>query len=415
MENEFISEAMNLCFKGIMDKVENDIIDMNESNDGNNSEEEGGGLRSNVTALLLRCLGSIVHHSDALLEIIKEKNGAHPFASIPILTRPNLLHELKQLVTMDISENIRRATGIPPHIEAVKKLDQLVDLVELERAERKEHFEAITKAVGEKIEELAMENGTLTRPAVERLFQDFGRQFETHISKKIDTVIRTVVQPPAIQESEVEVVRQGNSPHDPRDNGNYPLYFYDGQHWQVPFDFALPTKTKRKQAWELWLCGMTTANLQQLCPFRFFKIRMLPKHVKNKFKVEWQPILQKMMDGIQHIQLPEDVSKINSNYIDTTFMYATNHLKENVCSFLWQKKNAIIENWNVATWSSNTQRANILKHGNEKDIGNLPAATRYNNPHRSKRNIKRKNAMIYDHTQENEEVDPFRITQQEAV
>ena len=121
------------------------------------------------------------------------------------------------------------------------------------------------------------------------------------------------------------------------------------------------------------------------------------------------------MDGIHHIQLPEDVSKINSNYIDTTCMYATTHLKENVCSFLWQKKNAIIENWNVATWSSNTQRANILKHGNEKDIGNLPTATRYNNPHRSKRNIKRKNAMIYDHTQENEEVDPFRITQQDAL
>ena len=401
MENDDIKEAMELCFKGIMDKVDGDIVDIDDNGEINeDNAREDFGLRSNTKAMLLRCLGCMVHHSDELLKVISENNRAHPFASIPILTRPNLLHNLKQIITMKPSERIQLATGVPPHVEAAKKLDELVDLVELERSERKQHFEEIKQVVGDKLEEIAIENGNLTRPAVEVLFEQFGRQFETHITKKIDDVVRNVVQPPVVQQSQVPVVTEGINPNDPRDSGQFPLYYYDGQYWQVPFEFKLPTKMKRKQAWEMWLCGMTTPDLQVICPFRLFKMRMLPKQIKNKFKVQWQPILRKMMAGIQHIQLPAEASQIDSRHIDTTFHIATNHLKENICSFLWEKDNSIIENWNIATWSSNTQRAYIMKHGNQKDIDNLPAPTRWNNPHKTKRTLKRRNPYIYDHTQQ---------------
>ena len=100
--------------------------------------------------------------------------------------------------------------------------------------------------MGDKLEEIAIENGNLTRPAVEVLFEQFGRQFETHTTKKIDDVVRNVVQPPVVQQSQVPVVTEGINPNDPRDSGQFPLYYYDGQYWQVPSEFKLPTKMKRK-------------------------------------------------------------------------------------------------------------------------------------------------------------------------
>ena len=146
MENDDIKEAMELCFKGIMDKIDGDIVDIDNNGEINEDNvREDFGLHSNTKAMLLRCLACMVHHSDELLKVISENNGAHPFASIPILTRPNLLHNLKQLITMEPSDRIQLATGIPPHVEAAKKLDELVDLVELERSERKQHFEEINK------------------------------------------------------------------------------------------------------------------------------------------------------------------------------------------------------------------------------------------------------------------------------
>ena len=116
---------------------------------------------------------------------------------------------------------------------------------------------------------------------------------------------------------------------------------------------------------------------------------MLPKEIKTKFKTEWQPILQKMEAGLI-TALPSDGSLISAAEIDRTFTAGTNHLKANVCSFLWEKETSVIENGSVASWSSYTQRAYILKHGKRGDIENLPEATRYNRPHRSKRTLKRK-------------------------
>ena len=41
-------------------------------------------------------------------------------------------------------------------------------------------------------------------------------------------------------------------------------------------------------------------------------------------------------------------------------------------------------------WSSSTQRSYIQKHGNESDVQNLPAVTRFNAPHQRKNTVKRK-------------------------
>ena len=152
---------------------------------------DGISLRSNTKALLLRCLALMVHNSGALLELVA-KDPSHPFASIPILCNHSLLLELKKVITSEPSDRIRMATGIPPHVEAMGSIQDLTSLIKQEREDRLEHYEQIKVTIMEKIEEVADENGQITRPSVIKMFDEFGSKFESAISSKIDSVLRAV-------------------------------------------------------------------------------------------------------------------------------------------------------------------------------------------------------------------------------
>jgi hypothetical protein len=171
----------------------------------------------------------------------------------------------------------------------------------------------------------------------------------------------------------------------------YTLWSYAGKFWHVPDDFALPAKTKRKRAWELWICGMELEDGKKIRPFRFMKPSFLPKKHRVKFKTEWQPIMKKM-EKAPGLVLPEIgcYDAPTSSIIEMSYTVATNHLMTNVCSFLWQDKKKIIENWSVASWSCYTQPNYIKKYGNAHDRANLPEETRYNAPHKTRRTLKRK-------------------------
>ena len=66
-------------------------------------------------------------------------------------------------------------------------------MIRLEREERLEYCEEIKRTIGDKIEQIAEENGQITRPAVRKLFSDFSLKFETTITNKIDSVLQSVV------------------------------------------------------------------------------------------------------------------------------------------------------------------------------------------------------------------------------
>ena len=177
MENKFVAKAMNLCFKGILD-------------DGGRNDN-GISLRSNMKALLLRCLALMVHHSDALLDLV-QKDPSHPFASIPILCDHSLLLELKKIITMDCSDRIRMATGIQPHVEAMGAIKNLSTLIMQERKDRLQHYEEVKVAIADKIEEVAEDNGQITRPLVLKMFDEFSLKFSSNLDKKIDAVLEAV-------------------------------------------------------------------------------------------------------------------------------------------------------------------------------------------------------------------------------
>ena len=80
MENQYISEAMNLCFKGII----------SQNTDPFQGRKIANSLRSNKKAFILRCLAAMVHHSGDL-KYVTDTHLDHPFAYIPIFTCPALL------------------------------------------------------------------------------------------------------------------------------------------------------------------------------------------------------------------------------------------------------------------------------------------------------------------------------------
>ena len=128
MEDEFVAEAMNSCFRGIINY--------------GGSSGDGISLRSNTKALLLRCFVCTVHHADALREEVKKYSG-HVLASITILPNGILCGKLKKFLTSEPSERIRMATVIPPHVEAVGMIQNLTRPIKQEREDRLEHYEQI--------------------------------------------------------------------------------------------------------------------------------------------------------------------------------------------------------------------------------------------------------------------------------
>ena len=354
MENDFVAEAMHSCFKGILD-------------DGGRNHD-GISLRSNTKALLLRCLALMVHNSGALLELVA-KDPSHPFTSIPILCNHSLLLELKKVITSEPSDRIRMATGIPPHVEAMGSIQDLTSLIKQEREDRLEHYEQIKVAIAEKIEEVADENGQITRPSVIKMFDEFGSKFESAISSKIDSVLRAVQNGNRVaggieKGNEDRTERVSNTKLGPKGH----LWSYKGRFWSVPENFEVPKKVRRRRGWELWLQGMNTPDGKKVCPFREFTSQTIPPVVYKKMKIEWQPILRRM-EKTPNLPALENVNQI---LVDYTFNLATDYLKSNICSFLFQNNKKRIESWTLGTWSKCTQYSYIKKNGSEVDISNLP-------------------------------------------
>ena len=134
MENKYVKEAMNLCFCSILDQN----VDPFQSDRIENS------LRSNTKAILLRCLALMVHHSSSLQRILN-KYPNHPFRNIPILNDSSLLNELQKLITLKASDRIQMAIGVPPHVENIAKLEEVISLLSSERKERENYLAEIKK------------------------------------------------------------------------------------------------------------------------------------------------------------------------------------------------------------------------------------------------------------------------------
>ena len=133
-----------------------------------------------------------------------------------------------------------------------------------ERLGKIHQFYNIKELAGKNIEDIAEHRVHITRPAVVQLFNEFGAKYESTITEKIEKVLRNVTRnantTDGVQESE-----EGRY-HIGLNTEGFCLCKYHEKFWQVPQQFALPTKTKRKRVWELWVCGISF-NGDRIHPF----------------------------------------------------------------------------------------------------------------------------------------------------
>ena len=106
-DNKNISEAMTLMYGPILDRW----VDTPQD----------------PTGVLLRLLATIVHHFE-WIQSMAYFSTDHPFNSIPLTFKPDLVAELKELITTETSPVIDEATGIPPHVEHSFRLHKLVEV-----------------------------------------------------------------------------------------------------------------------------------------------------------------------------------------------------------------------------------------------------------------------------------------------
>ena len=105
MGNEDIAEAMDLMYGPILNVWANTAQD--------------------PSGLLLRLLASIVHHFDWVQKMARTSTK-HPFNAIPLIFKPELVKELKALITIEPSIVIEKPTGIPPHVEHISKIQHVL-------------------------------------------------------------------------------------------------------------------------------------------------------------------------------------------------------------------------------------------------------------------------------------------------
>ena len=110
------------------------------------------------------------------------------------------------------------------------------------------------------------------------------------------------------------------------------LYTFGGRFWQVPEHFAFSKDTKLLLGWRLWVAGQVgyeylnrlgKKQLAPVQPFRILKKKMLPKEVRKKFSLSWEPIFRMMeqADGTNLDDDPMESFKIGYEYLKTWVGY----------------------------------------------------------------------------------------------
>jgi hypothetical protein len=147
--------------------------------------------------------------------------------------------------------------------------------------------------------------------------QSLGEMFKLH-HKQMDALIRerlkalqtpsapteTVTPTPAVNEEALEFA-PGMIDNDEEATTRpivYCTYSHSGRFWHMPKTFALPLRMKLGTGWKIWChgipCYQITGNevgqLAIIRPFRHFKNKMLPKHIRHSLSLHWRPNFEVM-------------------------------------------------------------------------------------------------------------------------
>jgi hypothetical protein len=129
---------------------------------------------SGIEGALLLLLACIVYHAYTFLLPQIAKNRNHPFLSIPLLSQPELLKQLWELVTLEPAGNVMQSTGVPHSAYMMDELRKVYWAMQGYASEVRELKTKVPEIVKTAIEEKATESGQVTATFVmERLKEAF--------------------------------------------------------------------------------------------------------------------------------------------------------------------------------------------------------------------------------------------------
>jgi len=337
IENEYIKEGMMLCFGNIITSWGKDGI---------------------INVLLL-LLASIVYHSEWLFEVANG-NSNHPFNTIPVLQRPELLDKLKELVTLEPAGTITKASGVPLHIKQSTQLKKNLLVIKSGMDKLLAANAALPEVIKAAIDEVATGAGQVTVPRVMELM-------DQHSGSMQETIAKTVKD--AVEEATRDLVPRGGVPtqHTPTTWDSFQLGTYREYNGSaVPSNFKFPTVGLRL-AWQYYLLGMPgnrskhpETNELMPAPIRALRYidsrRNLPKgHLRSDFNDRWRPVLEEMYDATKEHFAGKREEDMNAEFLDTTYTTAMEGLESKYPTLFVQKNKSYT--WKVSTWSSKMRAA----------------------------------------------------------
>ena len=236
-----------------------------------------------VKPVLGRYLAALVHHYDWLVATLGPDHVI--FTMVALHRDVDLLDRLRPLVTISPCEDGMKPTGIPPHVDTIvrlenmlamqqKTLDRLCELTETVKT-------TIVTTICSCLEDRADEAGQITVQSMRAALAAQQCSTEQAISKSIQSEmaqLRAVIQgePRRVGAgplTEVQHVR----------NGGQRTFSYDGKMWCLPKNYEVPTNTvPRATGWDLWMRGDKAKGIG---PFRSLSHKTMSKLQKLRYQV----------------------------------------------------------------------------------------------------------------------------------
>ena len=346
MENKHIEEAMQLCFGSII--------------------VAWSGTCAIQSALML-FLASMVYHQDFLLGYIAQ-NSKHPFQSIPILQRLDLLEELTKLVTLDPVGDVTVLTGVPFRVKQMVKLNAVFKTLQTgidKILTWSGNLPGIIKAT---VNDIAKEAGQVTVPFVMELLEKQHAQMALTVGTAVKNAVEEATRHMAPRAT-ASILEPYHAGIQSRLGGVSIGLWREYQRYSVPADFLWPTFSLRR-AWDAWLFGIpnnqstrTVAGVEvvktsPVRPLRYIVTpEMLPlaNRVRKVFADDWRPVLKLMEEATSDLTRGVNEKDMDAAFMESTFNAARDSLNEKYPDLFEQDRN---RQWKVSTWSKKVREVN---------------------------------------------------------
>jgi hypothetical protein len=321
--------------------------------------------------VLVWALASVTYASNWLLETSARHRG-HPFDAIPLLRNQHLLLRLKVKVTIEPTELMAKATGVPPHVMQMNLMTSLIELCRTTLLRVNEQAKMVRQTINDALEQRVLENGQISRHQIVTILDEFRTGIRDDVRQQIDWI-----------QAHPGLVR----PQDPHNgagaerigagNQGSTLYLHSGCFWDVPESFSFPAGIKLDIGWKLWLAGMPAYRTEgengsvlnnAIKTFREFLPARLPKKIADIYKLHWRPVYVMMEEGVGD-EIPEHLT---TAIVNNPFERGTENL--------FQNEKLHHHDRVIATWARYVSQSMIMQRGTEQDKSNLPAPTHFNRP-----------------------------------